>query len=194
MQSNQYPDVMIVGGKADIANINDVEMISKNGTSNCLKPSDYPTNMRGMVATLVNGNAFVCGGYAFLNDGWASNCNSYDFNTGIWTPNGSMVKERGFASAAMLNDSHWWVTGGAYGNRWKTTELYNVEANTFELFLDLPVATEDHVVLKLDETHFYLCCGEDMHGKAYILDLSTEIWTETPLSQYDHQNGFAGMT
>ena len=105
-----------------------------------------------------------------------------------------MIESRAYASAVMLNDSHWWITGGwnLFVNL-EATELYDVETGRFSPFLDLPVGTFNHVVLKLDDSHFFVCCGDYMFGRTYILDLETEIWTQTPHSRFDHEEGLAGI-
>ena len=181
-----YNDIMMVGGyNGDF--LEDVEIVSTNGTSTCRKPADYPFENDGMVGTFLHGMALVCGGFT-------SDCFAYDFDTNVWLATTNTLSTRQFASAVMLNDSLWWITGGFAGSYLKTTELYNAEANSFSPFLDLPVATDHHVILKVDETHFFLCCGVAMSGKSYMLDLETEMWTETSQSQHDHAEGFAGMT
>ena len=184
-------DLLIVGGYRDEFYIDDVEIVSIAGTSNCLKPDDYPIIAGGMAATIVAETALICGGVAVH---FTSDCFTYDFNMGLWVPHGPMGVTRAYAGAVMLNDSHWWITGG-YGEEgdWKSTELYNLEDNTFSPYIDLPVATFGHVLLKLDETHFFICCGSSgLDGKTYIFDLATEIWTETPPYQLTHVFGFAG--
>ena len=187
LASKQFKDVMIVGGDNYNEYLDDIEIVSLNGTSSCMKPADYPLKKRGMVGTFGNGRTFVCGGsYPPISD-----CFSYDFDAGVWLPQTSMGEERGDAAAVMLNDSHWWITGGHNASRLQSTELYNLEANSVSPFLDLPIAADYHVILKVDETHFFLSCGS---RKSYILDLETEIWHETPPSEYDHRQGFAGKS
>ena len=188
LKSNTYTDIMVVGGDIGVSYLDDVEIVSLNGTTNCMKPSDYPTESRGMVATFVNGMALVCGGFPYTSD-----CFTYDFDNGNWTRKVSMESERYGASAVMLNDSHWWVTGGWNRSFLETTELYDLEAETFSPFIDLPDPTYQHIVFRLDENHVFLCCGGGMSGKSYILDLVEEIWTETPRSSRDHYGGFAGI-
>ena len=191
LSSTQFKNVMIVGGfNGD--NLDDVEIVSLNDTSTCMKPADYPLTLKGMVGTFGNRMALVCGGY--YNGSSTSDCFSYDFDDGIWLPQASMGEERSYAGAVMLNDSHWWITGGYGAGLLISTELYNLESHLVSPFHNLPIATDYHFVLKIDESRFFLCCGRAMPRKSYILDLETEIWNETPPSQYDHGRGFAGKT
>ena len=184
--SYDYSLIMVVAG--DNYSGDDVEIVRVNGPYNGTHPRRYPLEREGMVGTFTNGNALVCGGYY----PYEKDCYAYDFNERDWLPKGSMRQSRGFASAVMLNDSHWWVTGGFGTGRLKSTELYSAGYNNFSSFLNLPVGTDHHIILKIDETHFFLCCGIFMYETSYILDLETEIWTEVPESQYDHYNGHAG--
>ena len=178
---------MIVGGfNGD--NLDDVEIVLLKSTSTCKKSADYPLNLSGTVGIFGNGMAFVCGG----SPPYTSDCFSYDVDVGIWLPQTSMGEERSYAGAVMLNDSHWWITGGYGAGLLISTELYNLESHSVSPFLNLPTATDYHVVLKVNETHFFLCCGVEMTGKSYILDLEAEIWNETPPSQYDHGRDYAG--
>ena len=187
----EYSDIMIVGGFNGGSYSSDVEVVAIDGDPACSKPADYPSPLDGMVGTYMGEKVLVCGGE------YTSDCFSYDFADKIWLPHGSTLVQRAFAGAVMLNESHWWITGG-FNNQNNmhvfTTELYNVATNSFSPFLDLPKETGNHIVLKLDETHFFLCCGEEMNGNAYILDLETEAWMPTPIkSQFDHERGFAGQ-
>ena len=186
----RFHEVMFLGGNNPTnGDLEDVEIVSLNGSTTCMKPTNYPTQSRGMVGTIVNEMALVCGGWPHTSE-----CFSYDFDVGVWQPQGSMAERRAYPAAVMLNDSHWWITGGNDGSTYfDTTELYNVQTNSFSPFVDLPSIVDSHVVLKLDETHFFLCCGYPLSGRSYILDLESEIWTETPRSQYDHDRGVAGM-
>ena len=73
-----------------------------------------------------------------------------------------------------------------------STQLYNIDNDETTNYVDLPVTTDVHVMLKLNESHFFTCCGHHMSGSSYIFDMSTETWTEVPRSEYDHDSGFAG--
>ena len=188
LTSVEYNNIFLVGGYCDGHFLDDIEVVSINGSSSCMKPAEYPTKTSGSVGTMVNGNALVCGGYPYT-----SACYEYDFDSGLWLPHITMHEAKAYASGVMLNDTHWWITGGYNGFLvTKSTELYNLAADNFSPFIFLPVVTQDHTILKLDETHFFLCCGEAMAAKSYILDLETEIWTETPQAQHDHYAGYAG--
>ena len=182
-----YNEVMLVGGEAE-AWLDDVEIFSYDATETCTKPTPYPTASRGLVGTYANGKPLVCGGDPVTRD-----CFAYDFDSGVWHLQASMEEMRSFSSAVMLNDSHWWITGGINASQvLRSTELFNVNDNTFTPFVDLPIETSDHIVLKLDASRVFFCCGYELLGKSYIFDLETETWTETPQSQFDHYLGFAG--
>ena len=193
LNSTGYKDIMIVAGYnfPDGGNLNDTEIVSLDETSTCMKPADYPVERCGMVGTFFNGKAFVCGGWVNVT---TKDCFAYDFDSGVWTPDGKMGKRRAYASAVMLNDSHWWITGGENDSEfYNTTELYDLATKMFSPFIEMPVDTGAHVLLKLNETHFFLCCGAYMYGKSFILDLESELWMETPQSLFDHSRGFAGV-
>ena len=72
----------------------------------------------------------------------------------------------------------------------KSTEIYNSDTKTFSSHLDLPVATDDHTIVKIDQNKYFICCGVFMSGKSFIFD--DEGWRETPKSSDDHYLGFAG--
>ena len=182
---------MVVGGyNFDNEDLDDAEIVGLDGASACMKPNEYPTKSQGMVGTFVDGMALFCGG-----DPYTSDCFAYDFENEIWLPKGSMGSPRGYAGAVMLNDSHWWITGGSESFRryLNTTELYNIAEDSFSPYVELPTAIDEHIVLKIDDTHFFFCCGVVWFGRSFFFDLETETWTEAPESQYDHREGFAGM-
>lgn len=193
----QYNSIMVVGGdQGGTDYLADSEIVDLDVPSDCTKPADYPTATLGMVGTVANGMVLVCGGDPFPAEHYTSDCFLYDFGTGTWMSHGSMGSARAWASAVMLNESHWWITGGM-NDRFdtvKSTELYDIGTKSFSPFLDLAVETENHIVLKIDDTRFFLCCGYLMFGKSYFLDLETGVWTEAPKSQYDHREGFAGTS
>ena len=187
--SEEYNNVMIVGG-FDSGYLSNVEIVAlNNSTPTCQNPTDYPVSSEGMVGIAFGKMTLLCGGLPYTSD-----CYAYDFVNEFWIPHISMKTARGFASAVMLNDSHWWITGGFDGSlNYETTELYDIETDSFSYFVNLPVATAYHNMLKVDESHFFFCCGKYMSGKSYILDLESHVWAETPQSQFNHYEGFAGM-
>ena len=177
ISAQEYNDVMIVGGRHEYTLLDDVEIINLNNeTSPCGKPPNFPIQADGMVGTLISGSPTLCGGYTSTGE-YTADCVSYTFSTGLWEPSESMLTERGFASGVMLNETHWWITGGYNGtDLLKTTELFNVETWTFSPYVDLPRRTDSHVLLKIDDTRFYLCCGRDMEDVVYFFNLDTERW------------------
>ena len=73
------------------------------------------------------------------------------------------------------------------GNNQKTTELYNTLEDSFVPYLDLPIPSKNHNILRLNETHFFFC------GSHYfIFDTQTETWTQMPSSDHLHIEGFSG--
>ena len=73
-----------------------------------------------------------------------------------------------------------------------STELYDIDNDETSSFVDIPVPTDVHAMVKLNESHFYICCGHDMKSRSYIFNSLTEAWTEMPTTEYDHDGGFAG--
>ena len=77
----------------------------------------------------------------------------------------------------------------------KSTEVYNIEDQTFSPFpIDLPIVTYYHNLIKVDETHFYLCCGDYMDISNYMLDLETGVWTDLHVTGHPHERSFAGKS
>ena len=63
-----------------------------------------------MVGTLIDGKPLFCGGYDGSDS--FSSCYWYDVKSNQWTPGPEMRERRDDAAAVMINETHWWVTGG----------------------------------------------------------------------------------
>ena len=163
--------------------------------------------------TFTNGKILNCGGWD--GRGTYALCYNYNFDTQTWQPSeANMILPRGFASAVMINNTHWWITGEADiqytivknslhcdlnitgGQAGETilvnTELYDTVDKSFSSFIDLPISSKFHNIVKINETHFFLCCGLSYSKVSYILDMSTMTWTLLGETQYNHDSGFAG--
>ena len=184
---------MLVGGYYKYTNdfLNDVEIVLLNNETACSKPHNYPRHLRGSYGTYAGGKPLVCGGRD-SHFGETGDCYEYSFATDSWTWVGSTLGERAYSAGVMINDSTWWITGGMMGSPSRTTELYDVESQTSTSFVKLPAYTDGHTVIKLNETHYFLCCGEDMDRLTYFFDMTTMAWTRTNRTVYYHDDGYAG--
>ena len=63
-----------------------------------------------MAVQTSNGNLF-CGGQDRPGN-IHKNCYTYDFESKLWLPKGSLKDYRDAAGSTMFNETHWWVTGG----------------------------------------------------------------------------------
>ena len=100
---------MIVAGQHEFG-LDDVEILSISETSSCAKPTKFPSQAIGTVSTFVNEMPLVCGGFPYTSD-----CFAYDFEYRVWVSQKSLNVERAYAAEVMLNESHWWITGGENG-------------------------------------------------------------------------------
>ena len=83
-----------------------------------------------------------------------------------------MNVERYSASGAMFenDDSIWWVTGGYNGEYLQSTEVFNVNDNSFTNGIDLPKGLDDHNLITVNSTHMVLLGGQDYTDEVFIID------------------------
>ena len=183
--------VFIVGGFDDTlgTETSDTEIVAlNNGSTTWEKPIDYPTASWGIVGTIFDEKFVACGGSPQYN----GDCFAFDFATKVWLPFGSLYNSRAFSSGVMINETHWWISGGKISGLTDTTEIFDLASQTSTPYVQLPIPSRYHHVLKVDDDSYFFCCGEFMGKDSLIFDMKHELWIGLPQSQFSHSGGVAG--
>ena len=105
-----------------------------------------------------------------------------------------MKISRRHASAVRMNDTHWWITGGAYeSDVQNTTEIYDSTSRTFRDYVRLPQHIMYHTTVKVRDDLYFMAAGSYTDGYSHLFDAATETWTELPGSEVEHSEGFVGV-
>ena len=181
--------VAIVGGYPAFYDVEILNVTSTVANSNCEKPTNHPIR-NGAVSTIFNGTLFTCGGWtgSFRS---SDQCYQYDKTSDQWTQAWKMTLARLYSASVMINQTHWWITGG-YSSSSSTalTEICNIPLRQCSAYQPLPTSSAFHTMLKVNETHFIMC-GEGQ--KVWIFDQIEEQWTDLPATDYNHDEGICCM-
>ena len=144
----------------------------------CPLPARLPTDVKGPVATFMQGKAIVCPG------DYGQQCFEYSFTTGAWSPRLTLDVKRASASETLLDENKWWITGGHDGGTvfHVSTVVYN--GTNLTPGPELPRPTAVHCVLKVNATHYFLAGGKSDASTtvrtAHLLEYGTGVWTALP--------------
>ena len=173
--------------------LDDVEVLDFLDVGACPKPAPFADARRGHVGTFVAGMPLVCGGLG--PEGDTASCYEYDSSSESWNELAStMTIPRRNPGAVMMDDTHWWITGGSYfGDFQDNSEIYDSESGTFSAYVDLPLAIGYHTMAKVNDSLFYMAAGARTDFASFLYDTTSETWTELPGSNVEHNEGFAGV-
>ena len=109
-------------------------------------------------------------------------CFEYDPESDSWSPHRfALSTGRGDGAAVRMSEDEWWVTGGMaepdYTEATASTELYRVGSGFGPGPVDLPLPLEEHCLVKVNDTHYFLSNGwplENGGDRAWILDLTQD--------------------
>ncbi len=97
-----------------------------------------------------------------------------------------------------LSDDLWWVTGGLNfnGNPLLSTEVYSESSGSFTESFDLPVALEEHVLVRINNSHVLLSTGwpiTNSGNRTWIGNVNTKTWQELAQSTVVRENAGGGL-
>ena len=158
----------------------EVEIVNLGSvTSTCPVPARFPVTMFGPVATVMEGKPIVCAGYI------TRQCYEYSFSSASWSSRFSLDAIRQFASETMLDESTWWITGGATQSETlyhATSVIY--DGSTLNAGPNLPRAAGHHCVVRVNASHYFLGGGKSSktvtERKAHLYDFGSGTWTDLP--------------
>ena len=81
-----------------------------------------------------------------------------------------MIHRRYASAASMIDDDHWWVTGGwGDSSALTTSEIYvgGVEDAFYE-DVDLPVDLYHHNLVRINDTHHIMLGGDTRTSQSYF--------------------------
>ncbi len=175
-----YTKLMVIGGFND-GDLRSVEVIDlENPSSSCNAISDYPIADKGMAVGLINNIIKSCGS-EFDTD----SCYDYNPSTNTWSTGIDMLSARQNPRASLI-DNVWLVSGDSYET---TTEFWT--GSNFEYGPDLPTLMFLHCQLTINSTHVFF--AEDNNKPAYLLDWTTQSWTELPNMNEDRDWPSCGL-
>ena len=142
----------------------------------------------------IGGSAMVCGGessakrdkcYVWRN---SSGSQSWDHTVTLNTGRTSLA-------SVVYNATHYWITGGVDldGTILISTELYDVNSNTFSYFVDLPIGRGFHTMFKVNSNHIMMLGNQLPTNRAWLFDQISEEWTELPNSIEMREHARAGL-
>ena len=121
------------------------------------------------ITTLQNGSVLVAGGKAGLGSLPVLNsAELYNSTTGPWTPTGSMVTARQFATAMLLLDGRVLVAGGRTDTNISTAtaEIYDPASGTWAITGAMSTTRVRHSAALLPNGHVLVAGGLDDTAKA----------------------------
>ncbi len=83
-----------------------------------------------------------------------------------------MLEKRVYPASTMINETHWWVTGGwNTQKKWiRSTEVYDSRSKQFQRYVDMPKGLSLHNLVKVNQTHFVILGGQVTPNQAYMFD------------------------
>lgn len=142
-----FTKLMVVGGAgADYK----VEIVDLSGEGhNCPNIADNPKDY-GTIGAFVGGKAVVCGGED-------NTCHSLSDSSSDWQVSNPLNVRRDFAAGVMVEEGRWWVIGGDDGSgNLFSTQVYEPDTERFVNGWQMPFATSEHQVVRVNETHYVL--------------------------------------
>ena len=68
------------------------------------------------------------------------------------------------------DDFIWWITGGNDGDDLNSTEVFDVNENSFSYGVNLPKNMHGHNLVNVNNTHMVLLGGHKTSDEVYIID------------------------
>jgi hypothetical protein len=176
--------VLICGG--DITD--NCEVISlESSVTTCKDPPNLPATIFVAIGGLgVKENPFICGG---IQNGTCSN-KCYSLENNEWVSYGSMITERSYAAAALLQNGKLLVTGGSDGSAILSSAEMLTEDGWGSNIPPFPFLIHEHCMVAINSTTTMIIGGCYYNpGKAYLVNifyftLGTDGWTEGPALNY----------
>ena len=135
-----------------------------------------------------------CGGFDRTNDERSSACYGYNLTASSWKSIANMNTPRYEAASVVIDENQIWITGGGnYGGPLKSTEIFNVETNTFTNGPDLPESTWQHCMTKYNDTHIFIGGAGGGHDKSYLVDRRNFVFEELPNLSKDRYGAGCGV-
>jgi hypothetical protein len=181
--------LLVVGGSPPAAANNKVEAVDLSGNQKvCPSIPDFHVS-RGSFGNFIEGKPFVCGGG--LPD--TTDCYSYNNLTNSWDPEASMLQAKSFAAVVEISDTEWYFSGGFRGGS-TIDGLRYTEGIGFASDVNLTLAEERHITLRINETHVMMIGAIKGKGKAWLLNIGTSTWTALPnMNDQTRTSPFAGL-
>lgn len=174
------PTLFVVGGDPESSN-SKTEAVDLSGEmKTCNKPiADFKYHI-GSVGTFIDNKIFVCGGMNMSSTSQYNMCFIYKSEKNEWENTVNLTEGRDNAAAILLNETHWWVTGGlGRMNMLKSTEIFNVIDNKFSPYVDLPNEDLQHKLVRVNDTHIMMMSSDGM--RSYLFNQVTRNWTTLPV-------------
>ena len=122
---------------------------------------DHPRKIYGATGGFLHKNFITCGGDDSVEDNDKDKETNKCYMLGSEEPFATMMKKRAFAASVVLEPGKLWILGGH-------DENYNFLNSTEYIFVDgrneegppMPIALNEHVMVKINETSSILVGGE----------------------------------
>ncbi len=116
--------IIVMGGLGPGSQLDNVEVVSLDGSLKCGFQADLPFPNEELVAVVNSeGQPMACGGQLATD---RTSCLVYDAGAGVWREGPNMLNPRSFGpDLVRLSDGRYWITGDSTAPGWEQTNQTN---------------------------------------------------------------------